>query len=203
VIQAPSAQDIRAAVGGPLESLGPLPDGWAERLAVHLARLLERNQSVNLVSRASADRILEAQLVPSLGAVLRVPPGQPLRILDIGSGGGFPGIPIAIVRPDVQVDLVDATRKKVAFLEEVLRELDLVRARAHWCRIEEPTPELTSRGPFDRAFARAVGAAPRIAAAVQPLLAPGAEAWRFGAPGIGGHPWPEADPETALFPLDA
>ena len=76
-------------------------------------------------SRASADRALEAHVLPSLATLLLIPPEEEYRVLDVGSGGGFPGIPLGILRPRVRLDLVEATRKKCRFLEECVRELGL------------------------------------------------------------------------------
>ncbi len=196
----PRADQIRGVLEPHLSPLGALPDAWSERLETYLRRLLERNHAVNLISRSSADRVLQAQLLPSLAIVSRVAAGKSLSVLDIGSGGGFPAIPLAIVRPAGRYDLAEATRKKVEFLDAVIRELDLP-ARAHWCRIEDPTPELTSRGAFDVIVTRAVGSPAKIASAARPFLASGGEAWRFCSPEEGQILWPEAAPLTALSPL--
>ncbi|HMB71587.1 MAG TPA: RsmG family class I SAM-dependent methyltransferase, partial [bacterium] len=149
-------------------------------------------------SRATADRLLESQILPSLATLRVVGADEPLSVLDVGTGGGFPGIPLKILRPAVVLDLVDARRKKTDFLEDAVRALGLESVTVHWCRIETPTPELAVRR-FDRAFARAVGSERIVRSGVGSLLAPGGEAWTFVAP---GHEtdvqWPEAKPVTAL-----
>lgn len=167
--------------------------------------LIEWNDRVNLVSRRSADTVLEHQLLPSLGTLRIVPPGGHPRVLDVGSGGGFPGLPLAILRPQAEVHLLEATRKKCGFLKEVVRALALDNARVHWGRIEEPPPALLSRAPFDAAVARAVGHPDKIAAAAAKLLAPGGALWTFRAPGTGADEilWPPEGPVTALAPSRA
>lgn len=177
------------------------PPGWAERMARYVELLRERNRRVNLVSRKSVDRVVSEQILPSLAALRVVPAGADLRVLDVGSGGGLPGIPLGIVRPEARIDLVEATRKKAEFLEEAVRVAGLRDPRVHGCRIEQPSPELLSRAPFDVALARAVGDQRRLSRAVRPLLSAGGALWTFVAPGTEGSlPWPEqGEPRSALL----
>lgn len=193
---------IRHVLEAPLATHGPFPAGWDQRLAEYLELLRSWNEKVNLVSRASMDRVVEGQLLPCLAAVLVVPAGERLAVLDVGTGGGLPGIPLKILRPEIRLDLVDARRKKTEFLTEAVRQLGLKDTEVHWCRIEAPTPELVARAPFSRVFARAVGAEEVLQAAIPPLLAQGGGAWTFVAPGSSGDlGWPEASPVTALREL--
>lgn len=194
--------EIRSALEGPLADHGPLPDLWDERLAAYLELLRSWNEKVNLVSRASVDRLVEGQLLPSLAAILVVPPHTRMSVLDVGSGGGLPGVPLKLLRPEIRLDLVDARRKKTDFLQEAVRHLGLEDTQVHWCRIEDPTPELRARAPFDRIFARAVGAEDLLGVAVPPLLEPEGDAWTFAAPGAAGDlSWPAGNPVTALHGL--
>jgi 16S rRNA G527 N7-methylase RsmG len=97
--------------------------------------------------------------------------------------------------------MVEATRKKTAFLEEVIRALALTRSTAYWSRIETPSPELRDAAPFDVALARAVGDVERLRGAVAALLRPRGEFWSFTSPAsAGAAPWPtDEDPRTALL----
>lgn len=200
-------EEVRSRLGPLLErGLDPPPD-WDAGLARYLELLRERNRVVNLVSRRTQDDWVERHLLPCLAALLVVPTRTIVRVLDVGSGGGLPGIPLKILRPDVRLDLVDATGKKVEFLSDCLRELGLSDAVAHWCRIERPTPELEARGPFDAAFARAVGSEAEIARATRPLLAsPQGRLWWFVSPdkAAGGPVWSDVDgrPITALRAME-
>jgi 16S rRNA (guanine527-N7)-methyltransferase len=169
-------------------------------MAHFLAFLELRNRDVNLVSRRTSGEILERQVLPSLAALRTVPPGRPLRVLDVGSGGGFPGIPLKIVRPQIRLDLVDATRKKCEFLEACVAELGFEDCSVHWCRIEQPSDGLRGRAPFDRLFARALGGGDLLPRAAAALLAPDGEAWVFSAPGEGSLEWPRA-PEPPVTSL--
>lgn len=98
--------------------------------------LREWNQRYNLISRKDVDRIWENHIIPSLipSTLIEFPKG--CRLLDIGSGGGFPAIPIKIVRPDVQMLLVDSVRKKVLFLKKIMLDLQIKNATTKRERIE-------------------------------------------------------------------
>ncbi len=186
-----SAERVHAAIA-PLVEGAAAPCGWEQRIAEFLGHLAEWNQRVNLVSRGTSENALHAHVLPSLAALLVVPADREMRVLDVGSGGGFPGIPLAILRPRIRLDLVEATRKKCRFLEHCAETLDLEDTRVHWCRIEAPTSELQQRAPFDLAISRAVGDEARITEATRILLRPGGEAWVFGAP--------DDDPSTRTWP---
>jgi 16S rRNA (guanine527-N7)-methyltransferase len=168
-------------------------------MARFLNRLERRNREVNLVSRRTVRESLERQVLPSLAVLRVVPADRPIRVLDVGSGGGFPGIPLGILRPGVRLDLLDATRKKCEFLETCVAELGLKDCVVHWCRIEQPSEALLRRAPFDRLFARALGGPELIREAAVSLLAPGGEAWGFAPPGGGGLDWPT--PGSGQSPL--
>lgn len=78
------------------------------------------------------------------------------RAIDVGSGGGLPGIPLAILRPDVTVTLLEATGKKAAFLQGVVRDLELTNVRVLGARAEEAAHEPEEREQYNLATARAV-----------------------------------------------
>jgi len=172
-------------------------------MADFLGLLIRRNAAVNLISRRTAAEVVDRQVLPSLAVLKLIPPEEPLRLLDIGTGGGFPGIPVRILRPQVRIDLVEATRNKCRFLEECLAQQGWEEARVHWCRVEAPTEDLTARAPFDLAVARAVGDDERIARSATPLLRSGGGCWAF-APPAEGDPFHDAagTPVTALRRID-
>src|SRR5664280_216073 len=94
----------------------------SDRLSAFLSILLEKNAAMNLVSARSADPevLVETHLFDALFglALLPRPRGCAVRLLDLGSGGGFPAIPLLIVRPDLVGTLVESSRKKAAYLDE-------------------------------------------------------------------------------------
>ena len=122
----------------------------------------------DLMSPRALDE-LETRHVPEALALAEMLPPGPARLVDVGSGAGFPGFVVAIARPDLEVTLVEATRKKAAFLRETAAALgvalDVVAGRA-----EE---ERALRGAFDLATARGVAPLERLVPLVLPLLRPG------------------------------
>ncbi len=118
----------------------------------HLARMLrERNQVMNLTSVDSLDGILTVHVLDSLAVVPHL--GAAEQIVDIGTGGGFPGLPLAIVCPERQFLLIDGTQKKIRFVQEAIATLRLANARAEAVRAEQLRPDAR----FDVAVVRAVG----------------------------------------------
>jgi 16S rRNA (guanine527-N7)-methyltransferase len=141
-----------------------------DRLARYLQLVESANARVNLVSRASAaaEELVERHLLDSLLALpLLPPPAGRRRLLDIGSGGGFPAIPLLIARPDLDGTLVEATGKKARFLQEVIRELDLT-ARVLNARF--PAPQMTEQTRFDLLTSRAVADAGALVRQAAPFL---------------------------------
>lgn len=150
-----------------------------DRLAGFLSILLEKNAEMNLVSARSADPgvLVETHLFDAfLGlALLPRPRGSAVRLLDLGSGGGFPAIPLMIVRPDLVGTLVESSRKKAAYLDEVLDRLALT-ARAVNARFPDSFP-MDGTPRYDVLTTRAVGSAGKLVRAALPVLAPGAQAF--------------------------
>ncbi|NJP11231.1 MAG: 16S rRNA (guanine(527)-N(7))-methyltransferase RsmG, partial [Leptolyngbyaceae cyanobacterium RU_5_1] len=103
-------------------------------------------------------------------SVLHPPLPIPASVIDIGTGAGFPGIPIAIVQPTWTLTLLDSTRKKVDFLKHLLATLQLSNAVAVADRVEQIGLHAKYRGRYDLALVRAVGAASVCAEYALPLL---------------------------------
>lgn len=158
--------EIAARAGG---ALTPAQDDLLSR---YIELLLEANQRMNLTRIADRESA-EVHHVGDALTLLKFIPAGPLRLADVGSGGGVPGIPLAIVRPDVQVLLIEATRKKATFLEEASRQLGLQSVRVVAARAEDAgrMPEL--RQTCDVVVARAVATMDWLAEWTLPLLKTG------------------------------
>jgi 16S rRNA (guanine527-N7)-methyltransferase len=111
-----------------------LPDPVLDRLATYLAELDAWRRRVNLTGRLSARELANHTLESVLGSRLIA---HGARVVDIGSGAGFPGLPLAIARDDLEVSLVEPRSKRCAFLRHVARTLRLENVRVLEARIEE------------------------------------------------------------------
>lgn len=132
--------------------------------------LLEYNKNVNLISRQDTAAVFEHHVAASfLYKILeRIHDNE--HILDIGSGGGFPGIINAILWPKSQFVLVDSTRKKVNFLQSAITDLGLSNAQAVWSRIENLAQDQLWQNKFDHTTSRAVAPLADLLQWSKPLL---------------------------------
>lgn len=152
---------------------------FAESLARFLGALRIENRTTNLVSARAAEpeELVRRHLFDSLRGLAYLPPPRTsgrLRLLDLGTGGGFPALPILIVRPDIEGVLVESTGKKCVFLEGVVRSLGLT-ARVVNARFPDSF-QMKNVKPFEILTTRAVRSAGRLVRAAGPLLVPGGRA---------------------------
>ena len=124
-----------------------VPAGQMAVLQAHYELLLRWNQSLNLTTITSTEAAVERHYCESLFLAAHLPRG-PLRIADIGSGAGFPGFPVAVLRPDCIVNLIEAQQRKSVFLREATRGLPNVRV------LPKRAEEVAER--FDIVISRAV-----------------------------------------------
>ncbi len=132
----------RAALDRGLGELAlPLPAGAQAKLLAHLELLAKWNKTYNLTAIRDPLKMVSHHLLDSLAALRELPLGTDAGALaDVGSGGGLPGIPLAIARPQWRVTLNDANHKKGAFLRQAVIELGLANAEVHVGRAEAWRP---------------------------------------------------------------
>jgi 16S rRNA (guanine527-N7)-methyltransferase len=118
--------------------------------------LLTWNEKMNLTAIRDPLEILNRHFCESMYAAVAIPIENG-RLADVGSGGGFPGLPLKILRPELQVFLIESSIKKATFLAEVIRDLELTDARVLVGRYEELGEEVA---PLDYACSRALGEFP-------------------------------------------
>lgn len=118
--------------------------------------LLGWNKKINLISRKNEENIWKGHISLSLSMLFRVVFQPGTRILDIGTGGGFPGIPLAILLPDCSFLLLDSTQKKVTAVQSMADSLGLANVRTVWGRAEDLNNKPEYHGKFDVVTARSV-----------------------------------------------
>jgi 16S rRNA (guanine527-N7)-methyltransferase len=133
-----TARTIEQAVAA--AGLNPLADGIAAKFALFAELLQHWNSRLNLTALRTPEQILDRHFIECIFCAQHLPeqylPDSGSTLLDFGSGAGFPGIPIALCRPDISVTLGESSGKKAAFLREALRTLEL-KAEVYSGRIED------------------------------------------------------------------
>ena len=127
-----------------------LPVPVREKLLAYVALLYKWNRTYSLTALREQEKAVSHHLLDSLSILPFVPNGS---LLDVGSGGGMPGIPLAIVRPEQRVTLLDSNSKKSAFLQQAAIELGLSNISVHGGRVEQYHPAVGFAAITSRAFA--------------------------------------------------
>lgn len=157
----------------------------------HLLR--EVNTTINLISRKDIEALREHHLLPALLLLCLLPIEEGTEVLDLGTGGGLPGIPLAIARPDLRFLLVDSIRKKAEAVQRMIKALDLSeRVRVQWARAE------TLPMRFPCIVGRAVAPLPKFLTWAERLLLPEGRIYYYT-----GEPLPPIPPrwEAIYYPF--
>ena len=171
-----------------LATLGiAVPSGVQEKLLAYAALLYKWNKTYSLTAMREQDKAVSHHLLDSLAVLPFVPTGN---LLDVGSGGGMPGIPLAIARPQLHVTLLDSNSKKAAFLQQAAIELALPNISVHCGRVEQYHPTVGFAAITSRAFSELAD----FVRLSRHLLAPGGH-W-LAMKGV----WPHD--EIARLPVD-
>ena len=146
---------------GGAESLGiGLDPSEADELLFYMEKVLEKNKVMNLTAIRDEERFIYLNLLDCL-SVLRVLP-ECASVIDVGTGAGLPGMVIALMRRDTEVTLMDATAKKLSFLDELVSEMGLSNVTTLCGRAEELSRDTKYRDSFDCAVSRAVARLPLL-----------------------------------------
>ncbi|MBR2780840.1 MAG: 16S rRNA (guanine(527)-N(7))-methyltransferase RsmG [Eubacteriaceae bacterium] len=146
---------------GGAESLGiMLHPSEADGLLFYMEKVLKKNKVMNLTAIRDEERFIYLNLLDCL-SVLRVLP-ECASVIDVGTGAGLPGMVIALMRRDTEVTLMDATAKKLSFLDELVGEMGLGNVTTLCGRAEELSRDTKYRDNFDSAVSRAVARLPLL-----------------------------------------
>lgn len=151
----------------------PLENGLAERLAFYGEQLLVWNEKMNLTAITAPEEVVIKHFYDCLLFFKQVEVPQGARVIDVGTGAGFPGMVLKLARPDLTVTLLDSLQKRLTFLEEVIGGLGLTGITTVHMRAEDAGHAPALREGFEIACARAVAALPVLAEYCLPLVKPG------------------------------
>ena len=191
-IPAPAAEFLAGLIAGAGLCVPPEAVG---KLVAHAGEMLRWNRSIRLTAITSPEKVAGKHILDSLFLLAFCP--FPGRILDFGSGAGYPGIPLAITLPGSHVVLLESSAKKCAFLSHVRRMLSLSNAEVVQGRVEARNP--LSIGRFEHIVTRATLPAAEAVALLQPYFAPGGRFLGMEGPGRKG----EAGREERRLPQGA
>ena len=149
---------------------------------VHMREMQHWNRRINLTAISDPGEIAIKHFLDAIAPSELIP--DQARLLDVGSGAGFPGIPLKIVRPGCHLTMIDSARKRVHFLRHVIRQLELVQVEVHHGRIEAFAQIPGNETQFDIVVSRAFTRAADLARMVRPLLQNGAALMMWKGPDI-------------------
>lgn len=143
-----------------------------EKLLKYYEMLIEKNKVMNLTAITEFDEVVEKHFIDSLSIVRVIDMEKVYSIIDIGTGAGFPGIPVKIMFPHIKVTLVDSLNKRVNFLNEVIENLELRDIEAYHGRAEDYGRDKKFREKYDLCVSRAVANLASLSEYCMPFVKP-------------------------------
>ncbi len=133
-----------------------LSDKQLEQFRIYYEMLVEKNKVMNLTGITEWDEVLEKHFLDSISLIRAIDLNHELNVIDMGTGAGFPGIPLKIAFPNLKVTLADSLNKRVKFLQEVIDVLELENIEAIHGRAEDLARDKSFRQQYDLSVSRAV-----------------------------------------------
>ncbi len=147
------------------------PAEWLEPLLLHARLVLRENDRLHLTTITDPGEFADRHVAESLAATDLIPAGAAGTVLDLGSGNGYPAVPLAVARPRLRVTMTEASRKKAEFLRDLVRELGVPNLDVLHAHVQRPG-DLPEPGPFAFLTCRAMGNWERVLPRLASTLAP-------------------------------
>lgn len=145
-----------------------LPESKIRGFYTYMMKLIEWNEKINLTAIVEASEVIDKHFIDSLTI------SQYLKntdtVIDVGTGAGFPGIPVKIVNDNLKIDLLDSLNKRINFLNEIINELELKNVQAIHGRAEDESKKKEKREKYDVAVSRAVANLPVLLEYLLPFV---------------------------------
>jgi 16S rRNA (guanine(527)-N(7))-methyltransferase GidB len=158
------------------QTIPNLTEEACDKFVAYYDLLIDWNTRMNLTAITEPEEVVKKHFYDSLAALPYLPDGA--KIADVGTGAGFPAIPLLILNPTLKITLVDSLNKRITFLEEVLKTLQLSAECVH-ARAEDFGRDPKYRGQFDATVSRAVASLPVLLELTVPLLRVGGKAYCY------------------------
>lgn len=169
-------------------------------LEIFAQLLLGWNKKINLISRRDEENLWTSHILHCLSLFFKVNLPTGSTVLDLGTGGGLPGIPLKIVRPDLRLTLLDSTQKKINAVKDIVSTLGLTETKAVWGRAEDVGKKTDFNRGYDVVVARAVASLADLVRWSGPFLKPEfAPTSRFSAFGTDDSRRPITKPTLIAF----